>query len=80
MRCDSDYKIRSRLNVNEWERELADDPDREFLLQGVRAGFHIVDPKCNIMPCDVKNHKSATDSTSSPYVEELILHELQQGH
>ena len=63
-----------------WESELETDPDRDFLLEGVKCGFHIIDPDSNIKSCDVKNHRSAVDPDVRPHVEKLILKELEQGN
>jgi hypothetical protein len=62
-----------------WRRILADDPDADFLLAGVRDGFRIVDR----LPATVTaapNHASATCSRMRSLVEAQISRELQLGH
>ena len=38
----------SALHVSAWESVLKDDPDRDFLLDGIKHGFHIVTENINI--------------------------------
>ncbi len=72
--------MRSRLNHSKWKDELAADPDREFLLEGVTEGFHIIEPEGNLLSAEMPNHRSATDPQVRPYVEELILNEINSGN
>ena len=48
------------LNLAAWESELSDDPDRDFLLDGIRHGFFIVDKGAQVLPMQADNHPSAT--------------------
>lgn len=65
-----------------WARELpANDPDRDFILHGVRDGFHLVDqvaPQSD-SPVFVHNYKSATSRQSRAKVEAQISSEIQNG-
>ena len=61
-----------------WERELDDDVDRSFLLDGVQNGFKIVsrfDFKC----VEIDNYKSSLDMENRHLVEEQIKIELAEG-
>ncbi len=72
--------MRSCLNQYKWTDELAADPDRDFLLEGVTEGFHIIEPECNLLSAEMPNHRSSTDPQVKPYVEELILNEISSGN
>ncbi len=47
-------------NYNTWERELQDDQDNDFLLDGIQSGFQIVDPSFKREQVECENHKSPT--------------------
>ena len=51
------------LHLTAWEEELGNDPDREFLLQGIRNGFDIIDPGSDIPQVRCPNHPSARPSS-----------------
>ena len=62
-----------------WEVELANDPDRHFLLNGLKYGFRLVD----IDPKDIEkqtadNHKSALKHRIK--VEHRLREEIQEGN
>ena len=65
-----------------WERELCNDPDRDFILRGLREGFLLVDSEdiSHVDNAQTANHSSATSLGSVTEVEELILSEIYQGH
>ena len=50
------------LQLSAWEEELKDDPDRDFLLNGIKFGFDIIDAEQNIQPVNSDNHPSAKPS------------------
>lgn len=59
---------------------LADDPDREFILGGIREGFRIVDINTQmqtVLPAQTKN--SVSMSRNKDAVEKLMDTELQEG-
>ena len=66
--------------MSKWEAELETDPDRDFILTGIKEGFHIVDPDCDIRSSEVQNHKSALDPGARSEVEELIKKEIHKGN
>ena len=47
-----------------WEQELGDDFDREFILKGVREGFHIIDQNSSPGEAAPPNHPSALPTSS----------------
>lgn len=65
------------MAVAAWESELEGDPDRDFLLDGIRNGFHIVDPHAPIQPSSLPNHKSALDNYDA--TTSLIAKEIELG-
>ncbi|MEW8544940.1 MAG: reverse transcriptase domain-containing protein [Candidatus Thiodiazotropha sp.] len=69
------------LCLDAWEVELENDPDKEFLLNGIRHGFDIIDRDIQIKPTKSKNHPSARPG--SPLYEKAtkqILQEIENGH
>ena len=63
-----------------WLDELpADHPDRDYLLEGIQNGFHIVHPTEITEAAEVENYKSATDPLYRDKVEEQIFTELENG-
>lgn len=60
-----------------WEEEVSsDDPKRDFLLTGVREGFHIVDPDSIQHDVFMDNYKSATGCEHRHLVEQQIRTEI----
>ena len=60
---------------------MSDDPDREFLLNGIEKGFDIIDPNCVPSPVEMKNHISA--SVKNPNFQKVhaqVLVEIENGN
>ena len=60
---------------------MENDPDRDFLLDGIKNGFNIIDEDVPIEPVKSKNHPSA--QPNSPLYEKAtqqILKEIENGH
>ena len=68
------------LCLSSWQWELKDDPDREFLLQGIRDGFHIVDASVTVKESHMYNYRSATNPDTRPKAEAQILEEIKEDH
>ena len=68
------------LKLPVWETELARDPDKHFILQGLRNGFTITQgvPDC-VSPVHCANYRSATCLDNKKYVETQIFKELSVG-
>jgi hypothetical protein len=64
--------------LNEWQDELKDDPDRNFLLEGVANGFRLIDPDSTVKPAETNNHKSAQLHKNK--VEKELLVQIEQGN
>ena len=64
-----------------WEEELQGDIDREFILEGIRNGFDIIDTDAEPNPVHCENHRSA--QPGSPLYDQAskqILHEIGMGN
>lgn len=69
------------MNYDAWAEELGDDPDRDFILNGIRNGFDIIDPDANPVPVDTANHKSVRASSDChSQVHKQILKEIENGN
>ena len=64
----------------EWEKELKCDPDKTFLMEGIRNGFHFTDAGSQVQKVQVKNHKSAITPQNKPTVEREIKTQIEQGN
>ena len=63
-----------------WQVELAEDEDREFLLQGICQGFKISDLQdtADVKPVCAHNHKSVNDNYH--LVQKELKHQLELGN
>ena len=69
------------LNLTAWEQELNNDPDKEFLLNGISNGFDIIDEDSDISPVLCAKHPSARPS--SPLYAKAsaqVLNEIECGN
>ena len=65
--------------MDAWEDELpSDDVDREFILSGIRNGFHIVS-NSDFAEVECDNYKSAIDPSIHDKVESQIKTEILEG-
>ena len=68
------------LNYKAWEKELLEDyKGREYLLSGIRDGFHIVDSENISNYVEVENYRSATAENSRAQMENQICTETDNG-
>jgi hypothetical protein len=70
-------KVSTRLSV--WERELAADHDRDYLLEGISAGFHIIDD-AELPPQMCRANYKSTSGDNKCKVECRIKEELVKGN
>ena len=69
------------LQLHVWEQELADDPDKEFLLHGIANGFDIIDDNVVVSPVSAKNHPSERPSSKLyEKASKQILCEIEVGN
>lgn len=65
--------------IGVWEKELKHDPDKDFLLHGIKNGFNICNIDSEPDPVEMENYESATNSTVRSKVEKQIQTELANG-
>lgn len=67
-----------------WQKELDKDPDREFILSGLRNGFSLIDSDIdinqNVVPVETQNHKSARDPKLFAAINNQILCEMEDDN
>ena len=61
-------------------KELEDDPDREFLIDGIANGFQLILADAKLQPAEMNNYMSATNSTVRDQVEQTLLEEIQDDN
>lgn len=69
------------LRYSAWEEELCNDIDRDFILDGIKHGFDIIDKNAQPTPVHCENHASA--KPGSPLYNkatEQILNEIGMGN
>ena len=59
---------------------MDNDPDKDFLLQGIAEGFRLTDEHSVFQPAFQNNYTSATGRTNRVQVESQIQYELSHGH
>jgi hypothetical protein len=69
--------VHTSLNVSAWEAELQSDPDRDFIVSGIKEGFNIVDSDSIPTAVETDNYSSAIKSCVA--VEQQIMSELAEG-
>ena len=66
------------MNFHAWENELLNDPDRPFILDGLRHRFKLI-PESDTLCIDSyanDNYFSATCAEFKPEMDQLFLNEL----
>ena len=72
--------IDGALKYEQWAEVLAkDDPKRDYLLRGIKHGFHITDPTAISESVEVDNYRSATCARNASRVEAQIQEEVANG-
>ena len=69
------------LHFDAWYEELQNDPDKSFILDGIRHGFDIIDEDVVVSPVRSKNHPSA--QPGSPLYEMAAMQvqkEIENGN
>lgn len=71
----------SSLNYGAWCEELPPNyPNRDYILEGVCNGFHIIDPDLITREVEMDNYTSVTCAQNIDKVSEQIRFELGHGH
>jgi hypothetical protein len=68
-----------RACITAWESELVDDPNSEYILDGIRNGFKLTDQDFEPFSVLRKNYLSAS-VTNKVKAEGNIKVEIQKGH
>ena len=70
----------SQLHPKAWDVFLGDDPDREYLMDGIVNGFSIVDTPVSDIPCyETCNYLSAENEKAKPKLDKLLKDEISSG-
>ena len=68
------------MNVEQWDKMLQGDVDRDFLLDSLTNGFRLIDNDTKLFPSSKLNYKSATGSDVKEKVEKQIIAKLEAGN
>lgn len=68
------------LKLSAWAEELCDDPDRQFILDGIEHGFNIIDKNVEVKPVELPNHASCYIKAKKELVHKQVLHEIESGN
>ncbi|MEW8547701.1 MAG: reverse transcriptase domain-containing protein [Candidatus Thiodiazotropha sp.] len=69
------------MSIAAWEEELGNDVDRDFILNGLKNGFDIIDGDASPTPVHCENHRSAMPA--SAYYNQAtrqVLKEIEKGN
>lgn len=72
--------ISTDLKYEIWAKELANDLDRDFILNGVREGFDLIQRDATVLPAFTKNNRSALRPGAKEQIEEQLCKGLSLGH
>ena len=64
--------------LQQWEIELKDDVDKDFLLDGVKYGFRLSDPGTKPVEAEQKNHKSSVENKE--LIEKELVDQIEKGN
>jgi len=70
----------SALNKDLWISELTNDPDKEFLTDGVLNGFQLLPKDAVLQPAEMSNYHSTTSPDKHASVEAIIRQEIAAGN
>ena len=73
-------KVSTDLIFETWATELSHDPDMEFILNGVKHGFHLLPPHSIVLPAFTKSNKSALRPGTKDQIEAQLDKGLRQDH
>lgn len=66
-------------NAAAWYRDLNEDPERHFLLDGFMRGFRIIPDLSIVTPAVGKNYSSALCASVKALLDKIVLEELEAG-
>lgn len=73
---------RSQMNLNGWSHELSFETDlqlKDYLWNGVKDGFHIIDCDVDVPSYKCFNYSSALQGEAYKAIDKLILKEIEEG-
>lgn len=73
---------RSQMNWNGWRHELKFETDsdlKQYLWNGVKHGFHILDKDANVPSYECFNYSSALQGEAFNMIDKLIIQEIKEG-
>ena len=70
----------SPLNRNKWLKELEQDEDKDFLIDGITNGLELIPADSPLAPAEMDNYVSATNPSARAKVEQTIREEIQEGN
>ena len=73
-------KVSTDLIFETWATELNNDPDMEFILDGVKNGFHLLSPDSMVSHAFTHNNKSALRPGAKDQIEAQLVKGLQEDH
>ena len=72
--------ISTDLRYEIWAKELVNDSDRVFILNGAREGFDLIQRDTIVLPAFTKNNRSALKPGAEEQVEKQLCQDLTLGH
>ena len=66
------------LNRGQWQEELQEDDDKEFLLDSILNGFQLIPASSTLAPAEMDNYGSSTKPEVRAKVERTIQEDLQE--
>ena len=72
--------ISTDLKYEIWAKELVNDLDRDFILNGVREGFDLIQRDTTVLPAFTKNNRSALRPGAKEQLEEQLCEGFSLGH
>ena len=73
-------KVSTDLIFETWATELNNDPDMEFILDGVKNGLHLLSPDSMVSHAFTHNNKSALRPGAKDQIEAQLVKGLREDH
>ena len=72
--------ISSPLNTSLWVEKLADDPEEDFLLDGLTSGFELFSNNATLQCAETNNYSSVTNAVAEAKTEAIVKEEIPAGN
>ena len=73
-------QVSTDLVFETWATELTNDPDLEFILDGVKNGFQLLSPDLMVSHAFTQNNKSALRPGAEDQIEAQLIEGLREDH